>query len=95
MGPAGALLNPSPQRWRHIAEGRLRRGVDLLSSGEVVVTDRLHAMLLALQMGRRVVAIDNNNHKLSKYASTWFGDTNPPLTFADDFTTALELAGAA
>lgn len=95
MGPAGALLNPSPEAWRRIAERRLARGVQLLSAGEVVVTDRLHAMLLALQMGRRVVAIDNNNQKLSKYARTWFTGTRAPVTFAPDFESALDLAEAA
>ncbi len=47
----------------------------MLSSGETIVTDRLHAMLIGLQMGRSVIAVDNNNQKLSKYADTWFGAT--------------------
>lgn len=94
MGPLGGLLNPSPAGWHRIAEQRLDRGVRLLSQGETVVTDRLHAMLIGLQMGRRVVAIDNNNQKLSKYAATWFADSNPRVQFAPDFDTALELACA-
>lgn len=69
--------------WNDRAIKRLTRGVALLSRGETIVTDRLHAMLIGLQMGRKVVARDNNNAKLSKYAKTWFGDSPPEnLTWA-------------
>lgn len=91
LGPVGQLLNPSVARWREIAAQRLARGVDLLSAGEYVVTDRLHAMLIALQMGRPVVAVDNNNRKLTKYAETWFGAAQPPLTFANSFDAAMKV----
>lgn len=88
LGPFGGVLNLSPSSWERVAQLRLRRGVALLSKGEVVITDRLHAMLIALQMGRRVIAIDNNNGKLSKYAETWFGASNPDVLFARNFCSA-------
>ena len=71
------LYDRSPEWWMAKARNRFERGVRLLSAGEVIVTDRLHAMLIGLQMGRRVVARDNSNGKLSKYIHTWFPDQLP------------------
>ena len=71
------MFNRSNTWWMSKAEKRFLRGVEILSRGETVVTDRLHAMLIALQMGRKVVARDSNNKKLSRYAATWFGDSPP------------------
>ncbi|SKC74202.1 polysaccharide pyruvyl transferase family protein [Plantibacter cousiniae (nom. nud.)] len=79
------VLKPLMERdhaaWMRRAERRFDAAVRLIARGEVVVTDRLHAMLIGLQMGRRVVALDNNNRKLSNYAETWFGDLQPRLRF--------------
>jgi exopolysaccharide biosynthesis predicted pyruvyltransferase EpsI len=80
------LLESSQEAWMRRAERRFAAAVRTIASGETVVTDRLHAMLIALQMGRPVIAIDNNNRKLSNYAETWFGDLQPPLTFVQSFT---------
>lgn len=91
LGPFKPALNPSVSGWERRLRSRLARGMQLVSEGEVVVTDRLHAMLLARQAGRRVVAVDNNNHKLSEYARTWLvGD--PGLQFAEDLAHAVSLA---
>lgn len=90
LSGVGSWLNPSPSAWKSIASRRLARGVNMLSPGETVVTDRLHAMLIALQMGRSVVAVDNNNQKLSNYASTWFGDVGARLVFAESIEAAVE-----
>lgn len=90
--PGGEWLRrPTPRRWLSRAERRLRRGVRLLSPAETVVTDRLHGMLLALQMGRRVIAVDNNNQKLTAYADTWFGTVQPDVTFARSLEEAVAL----
>lgn len=86
------LSNPSPSRWNIKAEKRFERGVDLLSTGQVIITDRLHAMLIGMQMGRSVVAIDNNNRKLTSYAATWFGEISAPVHFATSFREALNIA---
>jgi exopolysaccharide biosynthesis predicted pyruvyltransferase EpsI len=68
---ASEQLNISPDFGLQLARTRFERGVSLLSQGETIVTDRLHAMLLGLQMGRNVIAIDNAHKKLSNYADTW------------------------
>lgn len=90
-GAVTRTMNRSTERWFADAAERLATGVSLLSPGETIITDRLHAMLLALQMGRRVVAIDNANGKLTSYAATWFEGLNLPLVFAPDLPTAAEL----
>jgi len=69
-----------------IASSRLDRGVLQLSRGETIVTDRLHAMIIGLQMGRQVIAIDNSHKKLSNYASTWELNKLDNLEFRSNFT---------
>lgn len=82
------LANLTPNQWQRRAQSRMDRGVSVLSKGETIVTDRLHAMLIGLQMGRRIIAIDNNNKKLSHYADTWFGDVQPNVRFAKTMSEA-------
>jgi len=75
--PLRRLFHRHPDTWLSKAERRFQRGVRFLSQGETIVTDRLHAMLIGLQMGRRVIATDNTYGKLSAYAEAWlqpFGD---------------------
>lgn len=89
----GALTrrtNRTTERWFADARTRLHTGVALLSVGETIVTDRLHAMLLALQMGRRVIAIDNANGKLSSYVDTWMTDLDVPLQLVSGLSAARE-----
>lgn len=69
--PLKILFQHAPDMWMSKAERRFQRGVQFLSQGETIVTDRLHAMLIGLQMGRQVIATDNNYGKLSAYAETW------------------------
>lgn len=57
-----------------IASERLRLGLDLLSKGEVLVTDRLHAAILGRLGGKAVYFTDNSYGKLSAYARTWLKD---------------------
>lgn len=86
------LVRPTVRAWVQKARARLDYGTRLLAPGETVVTDRLHAMLIGLQMGRRIVAIDNANGKLSAYANTWFEGLSVPVEFAQDFPAALRVA---
>ncbi|MCR2785371.1 MULTISPECIES: polysaccharide pyruvyl transferase family protein [unclassified Microbacterium] len=90
-GAVTRTMNRSTERWFADAAKRLATGVALLSPGETIVTDRLHAMLIGLQMGRRVIAIDNANGKLTSYAGTWLEDLDLPLAFAADLPTAAEM----
>ncbi len=91
LGRFRKLFNLQVDQWRRVANSRLDRGIEILSQGEVIVTDRLHAMLIGLQLGRPVIAIDNNNQKLTKYADTWFGHTQPNIRFAKSFEEAIKL----
>jgi pyruvyl transferase EpsO len=90
-GAVTRTMNRTTDRWFGDAAKRLATGIGLLAPGETVVTDRLHAMLIALQMGRRVIAIDNANGKLTSYAATWLDDLALPLTFAPDLSAAREM----
>lgn len=89
--PIRRIANLSRGNWHRIATQRFQGGVELLSTAETIVTDRLHAMLIALQMGRSVIAIDNNNRKLRNYAETWFGNQQPDLRFANNISEAGRL----
>ncbi len=82
-------VNPTTDVWERKAQKRLPRCVRLLSGGETVVTDRLHAMLIALQMGRRVVAVDSSTKKLRNYYESWLSDASAPVSFAPNFKVAI------
>lgn len=90
-GAVTRTMNRATHRWFADAQARLETGIALLAPGETIVTDRLHAMLIALQMGRRVIAIDNANGKLSSYAETWLDGLDAPLTFAADVPAAIAM----
>lgn len=62
--------------YRAVAEERIRRAVDLLSSGREVITDRLHGHILCTLLGIPHYVLDNSYGKLSGFASTW-GTTAP------------------
>ncbi|MGI4896866.1 MAG: polysaccharide pyruvyl transferase family protein, partial [Janthinobacterium lividum] len=57
------------------AEMQLQRGLEHLSRGEVVVTDRLHAHLLAELLAIPHVAVDSGYGKLRAYHETWLADS--------------------
>ncbi|WP_144185127.1 polysaccharide pyruvyl transferase family protein [Elioraea rosea] len=65
---------PIPGPWVAIAlDGHLlvRKGVRLFSPHHEIHTDRLHAILLACLLERRVSYIDNSYGKLSRYVEAW------------------------
>jgi exopolysaccharide biosynthesis predicted pyruvyltransferase EpsI len=70
--------------------------VDVILSHDVIVTDRLHAMLFGLAYGRPVVAVDSGYGKLDSYIDT-FLDEEPLLhrigTF-DQLPEALDNIGS-
>mmetsp|Transcript_30410 Transcript_30410/g.49163 ORF Transcript_30410/g.49163 Transcript_30410/m.49163 type:complete len:698 (-) Transcript_30410:489-2582(-) len=65
------------------ASDLVERGMALLAQGNVVVTDRLHGMILGYLLGRTVVAMDNNYGKVSKYYNT-FLYRDPNVFWAKD-----------
>lgn len=54
-----------------LAMVRLQRGLAILGRGRVVVTDRLHAHILATLLGLPQVILDNNYGKLSTFIDAW------------------------
>jgi pyruvyl transferase EpsO len=56
------------------SRSNVHRGIDLLGSGQIVVTDRLHGHILCSLMGKRHVVMDNSYGKLSGYLDTWPGN---------------------
>ena len=67
----------------------VHRAQGMLGQGRVIVTDRLHAAVLAALMGRAVVARDNANRKLSACIDDYLG--NLGVVMAPD----AEIAAAA
>jgi len=53
------------------AQARVARGLDLLSRGERIVTDRLHGHILALLLGIPHVILDNDYGKVAAYHAAW------------------------
>ena len=58
-------------QYERLAAARVERGLALLSRGRRIVTDRLHAHILALLLGIPHVALDNDYGKLSAYIAAW------------------------
>jgi len=65
--PAGM----SASMWHSARDAMVRDAVTYFSGHDRVYTNRLHAMLLALFLGRDVVAFDNSYGKLSRYVNAW------------------------
>lgn len=57
--------------WRAISRARKYRGIKKLSLGQVVITDRLHAHILSILLGKKHIILDNNNKKLSGFYKEW------------------------
>jgi pyruvyl transferase EpsO len=74
-----------------LAAQRLARGVSLLSSARVIVTDRLHGHILALMLGIPHVVLDNSYGKLHRFVAAWTSQS-PLVHLADDPRNAAALA---
>ncbi|HJU67740.1 MAG TPA: polysaccharide pyruvyl transferase family protein [Gemmatimonadaceae bacterium] len=74
-----------------LARQRLARGLDLLASGRVVITDRLHAHILCVLMGVSHVLLDNSYGKLSSFHETWTAEVDN-VRWAHSPAEALRLA---
>lgn len=68
--PCGALNLPKFSI--NNAEIRTKRGMSCLCRGKVVVTDRLHAVIMATLLGLPHVHLDNSYGKISSYRSSHF-----------------------
>ena len=61
-------------RYDAAARARVVRGCRLLSSGRVVITDRLHAHILSLLLGIPHAVLDNSYGKLGRFLDAWTGE---------------------
>ncbi len=52
------------------------RALTFLSYHDLVITDRLHGVLLSLKLGIPVIAVDNDHGKISRYADTWLAKSD-------------------
>jgi pyruvyl transferase EpsO len=77
--------------YHRLAAERLRRGSDILSSGHVVVTDRLHAHIMCTLMGIPHVVLDNSYRKIGNFRDAWETGTDLCRT-ASSFDEAMLLA---
>lgn len=62
---------------------RLKRAVDTLSRGRVVITDRLHGHILSSMLGIPNVVLDNSYGKNRRFYNTWSRD-DPTSRFCHD-----------
>jgi pyruvyl transferase EpsO len=65
-------LNPAIRRlYLSVARSRVLRGVNYLSRGRVVVTDRLHGHIFCTLLGIPHVVLPNTDGKVTNLLSTW------------------------
>ena len=76
-----------------VARRRVALGFRMIAAGEVLVTDRLHAHILACLLSMPSVAVDNSYGKLSSFIDRWTG-ASPLVHRADTHAAGLELAAA-
>ena len=67
--------------------------VDILSTGRVVVTDRLHAAVFGILLGKPVVMVDNANKKLSRIHRDYLHRL-PDVHLVDDFEEAARVTAS-
>jgi exopolysaccharide biosynthesis predicted pyruvyltransferase EpsI len=77
--------------WAGVSREHLRRGIELLSSAAVVVTDRLHAHVLSLLLGIPHVVTDNVSGKIRSFYETWTSESEL-VTWADSLEQGLQIA---
>lgn len=53
------------------ARARVQRGLQWIGRGRVVITDRLHGMILSVAAGIPCVALDNRNGKVAEFHRLW------------------------
>lgn len=91
---APRLVGADPvSAYDRFARWNVARGLDLLSHGEVVITDRLHGHILCSLASIPHVVLGDKHGKIRAYWDTWTHAV-PSAHWADDPGTAAELAHA-
>lgn len=90
---AMARLQPSARRWLSgvqqgqfdaVARWHLLRGCRLLDTGQVVITDRLHAHILSVLLGIPQVLMDDAHLKVRHFWETWTEDLHGVVWATND-----------
>lgn len=90
VGPT-RLRIPSERAWLPFRDAMIRRAIRLFNNHGAIYTDRLHAMILASLLEKRVFVADNSYGKLSRYYRDWFGGSDM-IEFVSN-PSARELSG--
>jgi pyruvyl transferase EpsO len=83
-------INSRPDDYLGWARKRVDRGLEQLSRGKVIVTDRLHAHILSILLGKPHVILDNMYGKIGSFAEAW--TTGADFTSAEDMPSAIDAA---
>jgi pyruvyl transferase EpsO len=75
------------------AQARLARGLNILSKGKIIVTDRLHVHILCILMGIPHVVLDNSYGKVKNFINVWTKDSSL-VHLADSLFEAKELVSS-
>jgi len=76
---SGAMRGPEQarlSRYDAVARTRLRRGIDQLSRGKVVITDRLHGHILSTLLGLPQALLDNEYGKIGRFLDAFTGGSD-------------------
>lgn len=79
--------------YNQLAWARVRRGISTLARGRCVVTDRLHAHVLCMLIGRYHLLLDNGIGKIFAFHEAWT-QRWPSLARAETIEEAFALASA-
>lgn len=63
---------------------RIGRVISDMKSCDIILTDRLHAMIFAVIAGRKCIAADNKTHKVSGVAGKWLNWNSDIMILAQD-----------
>lgn len=79
--------------YRTLSDMRMQRGIDLLTQGRVVLTDRLHAHVLCVLLGQPHVVLGDSQGKIRAFYQT-FSHRLSPAPWADSPAEAFAAADA-
>ena len=83
--------SPRGENIKETSYQRLMTGLHFLSRGRVIVSDRLHAHILSVLLGKPSVMLDNSYKKVSSFHNTWTPSIDNAL-FASNESDAIEKA---
>ncbi|HEX7656221.1 MAG TPA: polysaccharide pyruvyl transferase family protein [Sphingomonas sp.] len=63
-------------KYDRLAKARINRGIGMLSSGRVVITDRLHGHIMSTLLDIPHVALDNSYRKIGNFIDCWTHDVD-------------------